>query len=98
MPTESFRDLLPPEGKIKSLRGVQALILPTKHVTEAKSLLAAGALLLHGLDQPRTVTELWEAVRGDEIPSFDRFVLAAEMLYAIGAVDFRDGLLEKHRR
>ena len=74
------------------------MILPTKHVSEAKSLLAAGALLLHGLDQPRTVTELWEAVRGDEIPSFDRFVLAAEMLYAIGAVDFRDGLLKRHRR
>lgn len=74
------------------------MILPTKHVSEAKSLLGAGALLLHELDQPRTVTELWEAVRGDEISSFDRFVLAAEMLYAIGAVDFRDGLLEKRQR
>ena len=74
------------------------MILPTKHISEAESLLAAGAVLLHELDQPRTVTELWEAVRGDEIASFDRFVLAAEMLYAIGAVDFRDGLLEKRRR
>ena len=74
------------------------MILPTKHVSEAESLLGAGALLLNELDQPRTVTELWEAVRGDEIASFDRFVLAAEMLYVIGVVDFRDGLLEKHRR
>lgn len=74
------------------------MILPTKHVSEARSLLAAGAVLLHRLDQPRTVTELWEAVRGEEIASFDRFVLAAEMLYAIGAVGFRDGLLEKRRR
>lgn len=74
------------------------MILPTKHVSEARPLLAAGALLLHGLEQPRTVTELWEIVRGDEIPTFDRFVLAAEMLYAIGAVDFRDGLLEKRPR
>lgn len=74
------------------------MILPTKHVSEARSLLAAGAVLLHRLDQPRTVTELWEAVRGEEIASFDRFVLAAEMLYTIGAVDFRDGLLEKRRR
>lgn len=74
------------------------MILPTKHVSEAESLLAAGARLLHDLDQPRTVTELWEAVRGDEIPTFDRFVLAAEMLYAIGVVHFRDGLLERSRR
>ena len=74
------------------------MILPTKHVSEAESLLGAGALLLNELDQPRTVTELWEAVRGDEIASFDRFVLAAEMLYVIGVVDFRNGLLEKHRR
>jgi len=73
------------------------LILPTKHVSEAESLLAAGALLLHELSRPRTVTELWEAVRGNQIASFDRFVLAAELLYAIGAVSFRDGLLEKHR-
>lgn len=74
------------------------MILPTKHVSEAESLLGAGALLLNELDQPRTVNELWEAVRGDEIASFDRFVLAAEMLYVIGVVDFRNGLLEKHRR
>lgn len=73
------------------------MILPTKHVSEAESLLAAGAVLLHDLDRPRTVTELWEATRGEGIATFDRFVLAAEMLYAIGAVNFRDGLLEKRR-
>lgn len=80
------------------VRDTGALILPTQHVPEARSLLVAGALLLHELEQSRTVTDLWDAVRGDEIPTFDRFVLAAEMLYAIGAVDFRDGLLEKCRR
>lgn len=72
------------------------MILPTKHVSEAESLLAAGAVLLQELDRPRTVTELWEATRGAGIATFDRFVLAAEMLHAIGAVSFRDGFLEKH--
>ncbi len=71
------------------------MILPTKHVSEAESLLAAGAVLLHELDRPRTPTELWEAIRGDGISTFDRFVLAAEMLYATGVVSFHDGLLEK---
>ncbi len=73
------------------------MILPTKHVSEAESLLAAGAVLLHELDRPRTVTDLWEATRGEGIASFDRFVLAAEMLYTIGAINFRDGLLKKRR-
>lgn len=73
------------------------MILPTKHVSEAESLLAAGAVLLHELDRPRTVTELWEATRGEGVATFDRFVLAAEMLYAIGTVNFRDGLLERRR-
>lgn len=72
------------------------MILPTKHISEAECLLAAGAVILHGLDRPRTVTELWETVRGGEIATFDRFVLAAEMLYALGVLRFRDGLLEKH--
>ena len=73
------------------------MLLPTKHVSEAESLLAAGAVLLHELDRPRTVTDLWEAARGEGIATFDRFVLAAEMLYTIGAISFRDGLLEKRR-
>ena len=73
------------------------MILPSKHVSEAESLLAAGAVLLHELDRPRTVSELWEATRGQGIATFDRFVLAAEMLYIIGVVDFRDGFLEKRR-
>lgn len=73
------------------------MILPTKHVSEAESLLATGAVLLHELGRPRTVTELWEATRSEGIATFDRFVLAAEMLYAIGAVNFRDGFLERHR-
>lgn len=73
------------------------MILPTIHLPEAESLLAAGAVLLHELDRPRTVTELWEATRGEGIATFERFVLAAEMLYTIGAINFRDGLLERHR-
>ena len=72
------------------------MILPTKHVSEAESLLAAGAVLLYELDRPRTPTELWEATRANGISTFDRFVLAAEMLYATGVISFHDGFLKKH--
>lgn len=74
------------------------MILPSKHISEAESLLAAGALLLDKLDRAQTVTELWEAVRGDVVGTFDRFVLAAQMLHAIGVVSYSDGFLVKSPR
>ncbi len=72
------------------------MILPTKHISADKSLLAVGALLLRPLDQPRTVTSIWEQVRAaPEIGTFARFVLALDVLYAIDAVELRDGLLQR---
>ena len=73
------------------------MILPTKYQPASESLLVAGAVLLQELDRPRTVSELWEATRGEGIATFERFVLAAEMLYMIGVVSFSDGFLVKHR-
>lgn len=73
------------------------MILPTKYAPDSKSLLLAGAVVLEKLDRPQTVTELWEATRGEWIATFGYFVLALEMLFVIGVVNFRDGLLKKHR-
>lgn len=72
------------------------MILPTKHVSTERSLLGLGALLLRALDIPRTVTALWHKVREiPEVGSFDRFVLALDLLYAMGAVDLNEGLIRK---
>lgn len=73
------------------------MILPTKYAPESESLLLAGAVVLGKLDRPQTVTQLWEATRGEWITTFGHFVLALEMLFVIGIVSFRDGLLEKHQ-
>lgn len=80
-----------------SVWGVQSMILPTKYAPESESLLLAGAVVLEKLDRPQTVTELWEATRGEWITTFGHFVLALEMLFVIGVVSFCDGLLEKHQ-
>ena len=70
------------------------MILPTKHVSTDQSLLGVGALLLRHLGQPRTVTSLWEQTRAaPDVGTFERFVLALDVLHAVEAVELRDGLL-----
>ena len=75
------------------------MILPDKHVDLPHSLLGAGAELLAHVTRPMTVSALWDAVRSaPEIRAFGRFLLALDLLYAVGALDLRDGLLMKGRR
>ena len=75
------------------------MILPSKHVSQEGSLLGIGALLLDELDQPQTVTSLWERAREDgAVGTFERFVLGVDMLYIIGAVRLKNGLIERTRR
>lgn len=75
------------------------MILPTKHVSPRSSLLGVGSLLLTRLDTEQTVSRLWERVRTcDVVGSFDRFVLALDLLHALGAVETSEGLLVRARR
>jgi hypothetical protein len=70
------------------------MILPTKHVRPADSLLSVGAELLASLSSDRTVTELWDEMRDTPgIVSFERFVLALDLLFALGLIEFKRGIL-----
>ena len=40
------------------------MILPTKHLREDQALIAVGAELLGLLDEPKTVSRLWDELRG----------------------------------
>jgi hypothetical protein len=78
------------------------MILPTKHLPPDRALLGIGAEILGQLMEPRSVSELWEAVREARgtnpcaAPlSFDWFVLALSLLYAMSAVDHSDGILRR---
>lgn len=74
------------------------MILPTKHLTPAQSLLGVGARLLERLDRPKTVNQLWEESRADpSVATFDRFVLALDLLYLVRAVELTDGRLRASR-
>lgn len=76
------------------------MILPGKHLRQDRALLGIGAEILARLDEPRTVSELWEAVRQQYDQtlaasplSFDWFVLSLGFLFTISAVDFENGVV-----
>lgn len=72
------------------------MILPTKHVPTRQSLVGVGALILRQLDEARTLSDLWDRMHEvPEVGTFKRLVLTLDLLYAIGAVTFEDGLLKK---
>lgn len=72
------------------------MILPTKHISPSNSLLGVGAVLLKQLERPYTITSLWEQTRQTPgMGSFERFSLALDLLYAIGSIDFDQGLLRR---
>lgn len=72
------------------------MILPTRHLTPEQSLLGVAAVVLSELHQtPRTVNELWEISRGNKyVGTFDRFVLALDLLFLMGCVDLAAGMLK----
>ena len=79
------------------------MILPTKGLAVDRALLSIGADLLRRLDRPKTVSRLCEQVRQPqssllEAISYDWFLLAVDLLYLWGAVDFEDGRLRRINR
>jgi hypothetical protein len=73
------------------------VILPSKHLPQDRALLGVGSEILGHLDEDRTVSELWERVHYGRPEaatplSFDWFVLALTLLYALGAVSLTGGV------
>jgi hypothetical protein len=70
------------------------MILPTKHIPQNEALIGVGATMLAHLREPMTVSGLWECLRTESnVGTFERFVLASNLLYLIGAIDIKDGLI-----
>jgi hypothetical protein len=78
------------------------MILPTKHLRSDRALLAVGSDLLVELDEPKTVSRLWDDLRKrkgriDEpaLINYDWFILALDLLFMLGAIKLERGLLRK---
>ena len=73
------------------------MILPSKHIPDGHALIGVGAILLIELQNPQTVTSLWEKVRANSsVGTFERFVLALDMLYITGIVTLTEGLITRN--
>lgn len=78
------------------------MILPSKHVRIERSLLGVGAEILRTLDRPQTMAALWDKMRqssnSDERASalnYSWFILALDLLFMLGLVAFRQGLIQR---
>ena len=78
------------------------MILPTKRIPEDRSLLYLGAQALALLDEPKTVSRLWDELQrlryADKAFSpitYDWFVLSLDVLYAVAAIDMDRGRLAR---
>lgn len=71
------------------------MILPTKGIPSDKALLSIGAFILHELAEPKTVSRLWADLRrvekGPPELTFDWFVLALDLLYLMGTLEYLGG-------
>lgn len=78
------------------------MILPTKGLAVDRALLSVGGEILHRLDKPKTVSRLWDQIRHRqssllESVAYDWFLLALDLLYLCGAIDFEDGYIRRGR-
>jgi hypothetical protein len=80
------------------------MLTPTKGIAPDRALLAVGAQILQELDSPLTVSQAWARLKarrrelGHGSPvSFGWFVLALDVLHALGAVEIHDELLMPRR-
>ena len=75
------------------------MIAPDKYISIDASLIGVGAAMLRQLPGPKTLTALWEACRGvPDIRTFQRFVLALDLLYLLGIVDLESGQIVRIQR
>ncbi len=72
------------------------MILPTKHIAENQALIGVGAIVLRHLERPQTITGLWDKLRqNNSVGTYERFILALDLLYIVGVVDIAQGMIQR---
>lgn len=75
------------------------MILPNKIIATNKSLLGLGARVLKLLDNPTTVSRLWEISKVRlNLNSFQYFVLTLDFLYSISAIEYKNNRIIKRNK
>lgn len=79
------------------------MILPSKHLPQDRALLTVGAHVLTFLAHPKTVSALWEEFNRQDADltatprriTYDWFLLALDLLYALGIIELESGLVAR---
>jgi len=79
------------------------MILPSKHLPQDRALLTVGAHVLTFLAHPKTVSALWEELNRNDVGlaatprrvTYDWFLLALDLLYALGTIELESGLVAR---
>jgi hypothetical protein len=81
------------------------MLLPTKTLSPTRSLLGVGASILRLLDEPKPVSRLWDEFkrrrssrRGSPTITFGWFVLALDVLFALGLIHWDHGRIAKRQK
>jgi hypothetical protein len=81
------------------------MILPTKRISIESSLLGVGADVLSLLNQPKSVSRVWEELKtvrallndkGERL-TFEWFVLALDLLFLADAIFLQEGVLTRRQ-
>ena len=80
------------------------MILPTKRITPERALLGIGADVLNLLEEPKTVSRLWNDFKTQRqtktpagIVTYDWFILSLDLLYALRTIRLEEGLVQRLR-
>ncbi len=80
------------------------MILPTKRLAPDRSLLHLGAEILSLLQEPKSVTRLWNELQqrregntADAVVTYDWFILGLDFLFTLDTVRMDQGILKKNR-
>ena len=82
------------------------MILPTKHIRIAESLVGLGGFILSVIKQPMPLEQIWQEYqkqsKSKKFPaqhSFDNLILAIDYLYMIDAIDLnkKGQIFNKHQ-
>ncbi len=78
------------------------MILPTKRLSQDRSLLYVGAEILRLADEPKTVSRLWQDLQSSRSAqtglaplTYDWFVLSLDLLFLMNAIKNERGRIEK---
>ena len=78
------------------------MILPTKRITPERALLGIGADVMTLLEEPKTVSRLWnefKTLRQTKTPAgmvtYDWFILSLDLLCTLRAIRLEEGLIQR---